>query len=105
MGVSVNETTIEIGKTKKRLEILNLGRLWPFCDGFELLGVHLNAVSTDDVAQVFDFRAIKLALSCIGTKLSITEAVEDQTNMPIMLFLGFGENENVVEVDNTNDVE
>jgi len=87
------------------LEILNLGRLWPFCDGFELLGVYLNAVSTNDVAQVFDFRAIELALSHIGTKLSIMEAVKNQTNMLIMLFLGFEENENIVEVDNADNVE
>ena len=104
MRVSINETMIKVGETKKILKILNLGRLWLFCDGFKLLGVHLNAVSTDDVAQVFDFRAIKLTLSHIGTKLSIMEAVENQTNMLIMLFLGFGENENIVEVDNTNNV-
>ena len=91
MRVSVNELMIKICKTEKRLEILNLGRLWLFCDGFRLLGVHLNAVSTDNIAQVFNFRAIKLALSHISTKLSITKAVENQTNMPIMLFLGFGE--------------
>ena len=40
VGVSVNESAIEIGKAKEGLDILNLAWFWPILDGSDFGRVH-----------------------------------------------------------------
>jgi hypothetical protein len=50
-----NETLIEIGKSKKTLNITN--RSWGSLvdNGLNLAKIHVNAISRDDVAKEFHF--------------------------------------------------
>ena len=53
-GVVVDEATLEIGESKKRLDVTNGARCGPFVYDASLLGIHGKTVGSDDEAQIFD---------------------------------------------------
>ena len=97
--------TIKVSKTKERLNFFNISGHRPQSNSFEFLGVHLNAVSTDYVTQVLNFRLVKLTLCGISTKLSITKLIENFGHMYVMFSLRTREDKNVIKVNNTKNVE
>jgi hypothetical protein len=87
------------------LEFFHLGGFWPQYDGVKFLGVHFDTVSTNDKAEVFNESFVKFTLCCIGTKFCILEVFEDHGNMSVMFFLVLREDQNVVKIDHTYNVE
>jgi len=71
-----NETLIEIGKSKKTLNITN--RRWGSVveNGLNLAKIHVNAISRDDVAKKFHFGLMKFTFfqfSINLTSLSVSK--------------------------------
>ena len=60
-GVVGYEPTVEIGKAKERLYILDFGRCWPGSDAIQLYWVHGKLLWFHNHPEVFDFGDIKLA--------------------------------------------
>ena len=75
MSIVVNETLVEVGETQERLYIFNRQRFRPIGNGFELLGVHSDAISTKQVSQVSHLWLIEFTFFSINEKFSITKAV------------------------------
>ena len=92
----VNKATIEVTKPKKNLNIVSRMRKWPLGDGSQFLWVHLNAISTDEVPEILNFRLVELALLWVGKEICVLQAVENEFNMLLMLLLSPRENKNVV---------
>ena len=42
-GITVNETTVEVGKTEERLNILDFSRDWPILDDLDFVWGHSKA--------------------------------------------------------------
>jgi hypothetical protein len=55
-----NEMSIDVGKSKKTLNIINKNRGSPVDNGLNLARIHANAISKDDVTKEFHFNLMKL---------------------------------------------
>ena len=64
-GVVANEMSVEVSKTKKRLNILNLPGFWPIQNGLDLGLVHSKPVGREDIPEVFN--RILMPIAFIGT--------------------------------------
>ena len=61
-GAVRDESTIEIGKAKEGLYILDFSGGWPSSNAVEFDRVHSKLTRFHDYSEVFDFRDIKLTL-------------------------------------------
>jgi len=52
VGKIINEATIKISKTKKRLHILNLPQVGPVLDDLNLVGSHIQSFGSENVAKI-----------------------------------------------------
>jgi hypothetical protein len=73
-----NETLIEVGKSKKTLNITN--RNWGSLvnNGLNLAKIHANAISKDDVAKEFHFGLMKFTFLQFGIKFNFPELVQNK---------------------------
>jgi hypothetical protein len=60
-----NETLIKVGKSKKTLNIMN--------NGLNLVKIHANAISKNDITQKFHFRLMKFTFFQFGIKSNFLE--------------------------------
>src|SRR5467141_3502830 len=91
-GISVNETTVEVGKTEEGLNILDFLRLRPILDNLDLIWSHGEAFGRQHVSEVFTGSNMELAFVCTGKKSVSTESSEYCPNMSFVL-------RNVVRID------
>jgi hypothetical protein len=54
-----NETLIKVGKSKKTLNIMNISWGSPINNGLNLMKIHANAISKDDITQKFHFKLME----------------------------------------------
>jgi hypothetical protein len=54
-----NETSIKVSKTNKTLDILNKSWSSPINNGLNLMKIHANAISKDDITQEFHFKLME----------------------------------------------
>ena len=66
--VAMNETPIEVTKTLKGLNILNLTRFWPIQNDLNLVRSHAVSVGADHKAEVFNTSLVELAFRGRGVK-------------------------------------
>ena len=71
VGVSRDETMIEVGKTKEGLDVLNLTRLQPFLDSLDFVTGHSQASGRKDITQVFDRIRMEETLRAFGIKTEL----------------------------------
>ncbi|KZT17960.1 hypothetical protein NEOLEDRAFT_1081610 [Neolentinus lepideus HHB14362 ss-1] len=84
--VCIYKTSIKVSKTEERLKLLDGGGCRP-------------------AGNVLNFGLIEDALLRTGAESSIAEAVQNEPDVFVVLFLGTRENEDVVQIDNTENVE
>ena len=62
IGIVGDESSVEIGETKERVDVFHLGWCGPTCDTIELDGIHGQLAGFDDHAEVFYLVGGELAL-------------------------------------------
>src|SRR5882672_4488147 len=75
-GISVNETTVEVGKTEEGLNILDFLRFGPILDNMDLVQGHGEAFGRQHVSEVFAGSDVELAFVCTGKKSVSVESSE-----------------------------
>ena len=61
IGISTNEASVEVTKTKERSYLFYRGRDWPVAKSVEFDGVHGDMIGFDDEAEVIDALFFKFA--------------------------------------------
>src|SRR5882672_10695544 len=103
--ISVNEMTVEIGKTEEGLNILDFLRFRPILDNLDLVWGHGEAFWRQHVSEVFTGSDVELAFVCMGKKSVSAESSEYFPNMSFVLGNVVGINEDVVQIDDDYDVD
>ena len=67
---------VKIRKAKKRSKFFDRSRLRPGKNCVKFLGIHFDAVSTNDVTQVLNFGLVPFTLCRISAKVMVPKAVE-----------------------------
>ena len=60
-GISFNKASVEVGESKKALEVSDTGGRLPVLDSRDLFGVHLDTIRGDNKAKEGSFCCIKFA--------------------------------------------
>ncbi|KIN95457.1 hypothetical protein M404DRAFT_165703 [Pisolithus tinctorius Marx 270] len=74
--VVINESSIEICKTKERLDVSHLPRFRPVADCLNLLGRHGETGGRKNITKVLDRVGVKLTLLRLGIKAMLSKAAE-----------------------------
>ena len=101
----MDEPSVEVGKSKERLDILHLAGFGPVGDGFDFIQCHCKTVGGEDIAKVFDGVLVELALFCFSEKVIGSETTENFADMLWVIVGVVGVNENVIKVGDNIDVE
>ncbi|KIO15016.1 hypothetical protein M404DRAFT_120097, partial [Pisolithus tinctorius Marx 270] len=76
VGVVINELSVEICKTKERLDVSHLLQLRPVVDCLNLLSGHGETGGGKNITKVLDRVRVKLTLLQLGIKAMLSKAVE-----------------------------
>ncbi|KIO03370.1 hypothetical protein M404DRAFT_145629 [Pisolithus tinctorius Marx 270] len=76
VGVVINESSVEICKTKERLDVSHLPWLRPVLDCLNLLSRHGETGGRKNITEVLDGVGVKLALLWLGIKTMLLKAAE-----------------------------
>jgi hypothetical protein len=60
-GVIVDEAMVKVAKAKEGLNLLDLGRTWPFSNALDFGGIHADVSIVNNNAKVFNGSLIKRA--------------------------------------------
>jgi len=101
----MDEAAIEVGESKEDLNILDRGGRGPFEDSGDLVLVHSNSISTDDVTEEVDLLLVELTLLRFDPELCFLKSLEDDGDVLSVFGEGVGVDEDVVEVNDAEDVE
>src|SRR5882672_8532465 len=104
-GISVNETTVEIGKTEEGLNVLDFPRFGPILDNMDLIQGHGEAFGRQHVSEVFAGSDVELAFVCMGKNSISVELLEYFPNMIFVLGNFVGIDEDVIQVDDDYDID
>ncbi|KIO13215.1 hypothetical protein M404DRAFT_123347 [Pisolithus tinctorius Marx 270] len=74
--VVINESSVEICKTKERLDVLHLPWLRPVVDCLNLLSGHGETGGRKNITEVLDGVRVKLTLLQLGIKTMLSKAAE-----------------------------
>ncbi len=69
-------------------------------NGLNLMRIHVNAISKNDVIQKFHFKLMKFTLLQFGVKFNLPKLLQNQTYMVLMILHVFWENEDDIDVTN-----
>ncbi|KNZ76364.1 hypothetical protein J132_10643 [Termitomyces sp. J132] len=94
----LDESLVEVCKTKEHLYLLLVLGLWPLRYTCYLHWVHLHSSIGDDRAEVLDLGLFKLALLQLEVELVPVEAFQNETSDLMVFLQHFGVDEDVVEV-------
>ena len=86
MRVAINKTTVEIGESKKNLNIGDRTGNWPIGDGGYASGIHGNTFQRDDKSQEADFLDMEFAFFEFDKQAMSEEFFENKADMLDMLF-------------------
>jgi hypothetical protein len=103
--VVMDESSIEVGKPKERLNIFHFTGYRPLLDGLDLVGGHGKAVRREDISEVLQRVTVPFAFTRVCEQIVLPESLEDLSNVFSMLSGGVGVHKDVVEVDEYVDVE
>src|SRR5882724_12053539 len=91
-GISENESSIKVGKTKERLTIFDLSGFGPILDYLDFVRCHGEAFWRQHISKVFTGSDVKFTFVCMGKKSVSVESVKYPSDMSLMF-------SNVVRVD------
>eukprot|EP00896_Chara_braunii_P021225 GBG79101.1 hypothetical protein CBR_g28816 [Chara braunii] len=105
LGKVANEWAVIFGKAKEGKE-LEKGLGWRVLDeGCDLRGVHMDAISGDNMVEVFDARSGKRTFVELGVEFLLSEDREDLAEVLKVGLEGGAEDKDVIKVDNDADFE
>ena len=84
VGVPINETMVEVGEPKERLNISNFLRFGPILNNLNFVGSHHKAFGRQHVSEVFTGSDVKFAFVCAGEKIICMKTAENFHNMLFM---------------------
>src|SRR5882672_7352347 len=105
LGISVNETTVEVGETEEGLNVLDFPRFGPILDNLDLVWGHGEAFGRQHISEVFTGSDMELAFVCMGKKSVSAELSEYFPNMSFVLGDVVGIDEDVIQIDDDYDID
>src|SRR5882724_10536097 len=103
--VSENETMIEVGESKERLDVFDFLGFWPILDDLDLVRGHGEAFGRQLVSKVFAGSDMELAFVCTSKQSIITEPAKYFLNVSFVFGNVVGIDENVIQIYDDNDVD
>ena len=82
----INESTIEIAKAKKDLNILIRLGAWPFRYSLNMFGIHANIIFIDDKSEIFQLRSEEFTLLRVRIEFGTAEMLDNELEM-LKMFL------------------
>jgi hypothetical protein len=102
MGETLDESTVEVRKTKEGLYFpLHCGS-WPLCHPCDFDQIHVNLTLQDDKSKIFDHSLLKITLIVMKVQLVLTKSFENNSCDSPMFHDGFHVDEDIIEVDADN---
>jgi len=101
----MDESLIEVGKPKERLDVFYFTGYRPLLDGLDLVRGHGKAVRREDISEILHGVTVPFAFTRVCEQVVLPESSENLSNVFLMLLRGVGVHEDVVEVDEYVDVE
>src|ERR1700730_16099310 len=99
VGVSMDETAVEIGKSEERLYVFNLPQSGPFLYHFNLSHVHRKSGWRQYKSEVLHGFSMKFTLCWVQEETVLLEPSEYLSDVFDVLFQVLGVNEDVVKID------
>jgi len=84
VGIPVNETMVEVGKSEERLNISNFPRFRPILNNLNFVGSHHKAFGRQHVSEVLAGSDVKFAFVCMGEKIISAKTAENFRNVLLM---------------------
>jgi hypothetical protein len=100
----MDESSIEVGKPKERLNIFHFVGYRPLLDGLDLVRSHGKAVRRKDISKILHGVTMPFTFTRACEQVVLPESPENLSNVFMMLFGSIGVHEDVVEVDKYVDV-
>ncbi|KAG5349840.1 hypothetical protein C0989_001641 [Termitomyces sp. Mn162] len=94
----LDESLVEVCKTKECLHLLLVLGLQPLCHTCYLHWVHLCSSMQDDQAKVFNPGLFKLTLLQLEVELVLAEAFQDKASDPTVFLQHFGIDEDIIKI-------
>src|SRR5882724_338155 len=102
--ISKNESSVEVGKTKERLNIFDLSGFRPILDYLDFVRRHGEAFGRQHISEVFTGSDVKFAFVCTGKKSVSTESAKYFSNVSLMFGDVVRVDKDVIQIDDDNDV-
>src|SRR5882724_3777878 len=102
--VSENETTIEVGESKERLDVFDFPGFRPILDNLDLVRGHGEAFGRQHVSEVFAGSDMELTFVCVSKQSISAEPAKYFLNVSFVFINVVGIDENVVQIYDDNDV-
>jgi hypothetical protein len=103
--ISFDKAAVEISEAKEYLDVFDGAGGRPFRDGGNAIGFHGDTIRRNDKAEKRDGGSMEFTLSEFASQPIIAEPLKDPFDMGNMLFEGFGENKDIIEVNEAKNVE
>jgi hypothetical protein len=94
------EMLIKVGESKKTLVIMNKSYGNPIHNFLDLMRIHANAISKNNILKEFHFDAMEFAFLQLGVKSNLFELVQNKSNMSFMFLYVLEKNMDVINVTN-----
>jgi hypothetical protein len=101
----MDESSVEVGEPKERLDIFHFTGYGPLLDGLDLVGSHGKAIRREDISEILHGVTVPFTFTRAWKQVVFPESPENLSNTFLMLFGGVGVHKDVVEVDEYVDVE
>src|SRR5882724_992714 len=103
--VSENETMIEVGESKERLDVFDFLGFWPILDDLDLVRGHGEAFRRQHVSDVFAGSDVELTFVCMGKQSISMEPMKYFLNVSFVFGNVVRIDENVVQIYDDNHVD
>src|SRR5882672_3766055 len=102
--ISINEMTIEVGKTEEGLNVLDFSGFRPILDYLDFVLGHGEAFGRQNISKVFAGSDVELAFVCMGKKSVSVESAKYFSDVGLVFSNVVRVDEDVVQIDDDNDV-
>src|SRR5882724_9599605 len=102
--ISENESSVEVGKTKERLNIFDLSGFGPILDYLDFVRCHGEAFGRQHISEVFAGSDVKFTFVCMGKKSISVESAKYFSNVSLMFGNVVRVDEDVIQIDDDNDI-
>jgi hypothetical protein len=96
---SLNESLIEVTKTKERLDLSFISWCFPICNSGDFDGIHADLAISDNDAKVLGFLLIEHAFVQVEVQLVFTEDLHYAAYLCMMFTKHLGEDEDIVDIN------